>query len=205
MLFHVSDTRSLRLRTFPPQDAAFRRHAEEALAALPRPARARPGALHHRPDPHELQNALRDRYPSSIVREREALADPGYGPDVWYAYRYGCVAPGRAWWEEPGHAWAILDEDRRFVELSQAFAEIVEAPREQIVGRQVEAFSNPMDASAPDDIAALWEEFLRAGALHSTLRFRHLDGSPRELEYHATQDAGGPDRHLLVVREIDRA
>lgn len=151
----------------------------------------------------ELQRCLRVRYPAAIVRERDALADPGYGPDVWYAYRYGRLTPAGTWWLEPGHAWAILDEQRRFVELSQAFADIVEAPREAILGRPVEAFANPDDASAADDIAALWAELGRLGELHSTLRFRRLDGTARELEYHATREGGGPERHLLVVREID--
>lgn len=199
----MSDPRSLRLRVFPPEDLAFRRHAELALGALPTAPRARHAAKPVHPDPLELQRVLRERYPSAVVRERDPLADPGHGPDIWYAYRYGRLAAGGTWWLEPGHAWAILDDDRRFVELSQAFADIVEAPREAIVGRPVQAFANPEDTSAPDDIEGLWAELRRLGELHSTLRFRRGDGTPRELEYHATRDGGGPERHLLVVREID--
>lgn len=199
----MSDTRSLRLRVFPPEDLAFRRHAEDALRALPPAPHGRRVTASLHPDPLDLQSLLRERFPAAIVRERDPLADPGFGPDVWYAYRYGRLAPGGTWWLEPGHAWAILDEERRFVELSQAFADIMEAPRVLILGRAVEGFANPEDASAADDISALWAEFHRIGEMHSTLRFRRLNGTRRELEYHATREGGGPDRHLLIVREID--
>jgi PAS domain-containing protein len=182
------------------EDLAFRRHVEGALAALHALALERPEV---RMEPAELQWRLRDRYPAAVVRERDTLADPGGEEILWYVYRFGSVTPGRRWWEEPGHAWAILDDDRRFTEMSTSLTEIVEAPREGLLGRPVEAFSNPEDVSALDDVLALWAEFQRRGELHATLRFRRLDGTPREIEYHVTRDGAGPGRHLAVVREIE--
>lgn len=190
----------IRLQVFPFEDAAFRRFVDEAFEAIQ--GLTTPHA-DGRLDPLELQLRLRDRYPAAVVRERDALADPGSGDTLWYVYRFGSVVPGRRWWEEPGHAWAILDDDRRFVELSTSLTLIVEAPREVLIGTQVEAFSNPDDVTAPDDVLALWTEFLERGLLHSTLRYRRLDGSAREIEYHVTKDGAGPGRHLAVVREID--
>ena len=87
--------------------------------------------------------------------------------------------------------------------MSTSLTEIVEAPREAILGQLVDGLSNPEDASALEDIRSLWAEFMDRGELHATLRFRRLDGSPREIEYHVTREGAGPQRHLAVVREIE--
>jgi PAS domain-containing protein len=191
-----------RLQAFPAEDIAFRRYVADAFATLLADVDARPDLPL---EPDELQFRLRERYPASVVRPRDRLADPGDGDVLWYVYRFGSVSPGLRWWEEPGHAWAILDDDRRFVEVSTSLTEIVEAPREAILGQLVDLFANPDDASALEDVQALWAELMDRGELHSTLRFRRLDGSPREIEYHVTKEGAGPERHLAVVREIDAA
>jgi PAS domain-containing protein len=189
-----------RLQIFPGEDVAFRRFVVDAFDAMCAEVAARPRATL---EPDQLQWRLRDRYPAAVVRRREPIADPGSGEALWYVYRFGSVTPGRRWWDEPGHAWAVLDDERRFVEVSTSLTDIVEAPREVMLGRPLEAFSNPEDVSVAEDAAAMWEELARRGELHSTLRFRRLDGTPREIEYHVTRDGAGPGRHLAVVREID--
>jgi PAS domain S-box-containing protein len=189
-----------RLQAFPAQDIAFRRWVAEAFAGLIADVETRGDSLL---EPEDLQVRLRERYPAAIVRARDALADPGPGDTLWYVYRFGSVSPGIRWWEEPGHAWAILDDERRFVEVSTSLTSVVEATRDALLGRQVEDFANPEDVSAADDMRALWQELTRNGELHATLRFRRLDGSPRELEYHVTREGAGPERHLAVVREIE--
>ena len=191
-----------RLQAFPAEDLAFRRYVADAFATLLAEVEPRPDALL---EPEELQVRLRARYPAAVVRPRDRLADPGDGDLLWYVYRFGSISPGLRWWEEPGHAWAILDDDRRFVEISTSLTQIVEAPREAILGQLVDALSNPEDASALEDIRSLWAEFMERGELHATLRFRRLDGSPREIEYHVTREGAGPERHLAVVREIETA
>jgi PAS domain-containing protein len=191
-----------RLQAFPAEDLAFRRFVAEAFAALLAEVEARPELLL---EPEELQLRLRARYPAAVVRPRDRLADPGEGEILWYVYRFGSVSPGLRWWEEPGHAWAILDDDRGFVEVSTSLTEIVEAPREAILGQLVDVLANPEDATALEDVRALWGELMDRGDLHATLRFRRMDGSPREIEYHVTKEGAGPGRHLAVVREIDVA
>jgi PAS domain-containing protein len=118
-------------------------------------------------------------------------------------YRFGSVVPGHRWWEEPGHAWAIIDDERRFLDVSTSLTEFVEAPVEALQGRTVEAFANPDDVSAWEDVRGMWAVLRTDGNLHATLRFRHRDGMPREIEYHVTRDGAGPGRHLAVVREVD--
>lgn len=189
-----------RLQAFPAEDLAFRRFVAGAFAELLDDVGTRPNA---RAEAEDLQWRLRRRYPSAVVRERDALADPGGEGELWYVYRFGSVRPGRRWWEEPGHAWAILDADRCFAEVSTSLAEIVEVPREAILGQRVETFANPGDASVGSDFDGLWSEFMANGELHATLRFARLDGTAREIEYHVTRDGAGPDRHLAVVREIE--
>lgn len=189
-----------RLQVFPAEDAAFRRFVVDAFAVLVADAGSRTEIL---VEPDELQVRLRERYPAAVVRPRDSLADPGEGDVLWYVYRFGSVSPGLRWWEEPGHAWAILDDERRFVEVSTSLTGIVELPRDVLLGRSVEMLANPDDVTAPEDLAALWGELVARGELHATLRFRRDDGSPRELEYHITRDGAGPDRHLAVVREIE--
>jgi PAS domain-containing protein len=191
-----------RLQAFPAEDLAFRRFVADAFSTLLAEVEPRPDALL---EPEELQVRLRARFPAAVVRPRDHLADPGDGDLVWYVYRFGSISPGLRWWEEPGHAWAILDDERRFVEVSTSLTEIVEAPREAILGQLVDGLSNPEDASAVEDIRSLWAEFMERGELHATLRFRRLDGSPREIEYHVTREGAGPQRHLAVVREIETA
>jgi PAS domain-containing protein len=191
-----------RLQAFPTEDLAFRRYVAEAFAAVVADVEARPDAIL---EPEELQLRLRERYPAAVVRPRETLAEPVDGDELWYVYRFGSIAPGIRWWEEPGHAWAILDDERLFVEVSTSLTAIVEAPRDVLLGLAVETFSNPDDETAGDDVRALWTEFLERGELHSTLRFRRLDGTQREIEYHVTREGAGPGRHLAVVREIERA
>jgi PAS domain-containing protein len=189
-----------RLQAFPAEDLAFRRFVADAFATLLAEVEPRPDALL---EPEELQLRLRARYPAAVVRPRDRLADPGDGDLLWYVYRFGSISPGLRWWEEPGHAWAILDDGRRFVEVSTSLTEIVEAPRDAILGQLVDSLANPEDASALEDINSLWGEFMERGELHATLRFRRLDGSPREIEYHVTREGAGPERHLAVVREIE--
>jgi PAS domain-containing protein len=189
-----------RLQVFPAEDAAFRRCVTETFDALCLEVAGRARATLQ---PEELQWRLRARYPAAVVRPRDPIADPVPGELVWYAYRFGSVAPGRRWWEEPGHAWAVIDDERRIAEASSVLEDMVELPREALIGRPIEAFSNPADVTAEADVAGLWAELKRRGVLHATLRFRRLDGTPREIEYHITRDGAGPGRHLAIVREIE--
>ena len=129
-----------------------------------------------------------------------SLARHGQGPIVWYAFRTaaaGTPAPEHELLAE--QAWAILDDDRRFLEVSPALAGITELPVTTMVGRQIEEFSNPADPTIREDIARLWDEFRAGGSLASTVRFNYGDGRPRELGYRVLADADGPGRHRLTV------
>jgi PAS domain-containing protein len=186
---------SVELHAFPSSDRDFEAFALAALGVLPEP----------RTD-SALQRALRVRYPTAIVTVQTDLARHGDGPIVWYAFRTGASgsdaqpAAGRVL--DKAGAWAILDDDRRFLEVSAALARITELPARRMVGHRVEDFSNPADPSIGEDIARLWAEFRALGSLSSTLRFNYLDGRPRELAYHLVADADGAGRHRLTVNVV---
>jgi PAS domain-containing protein len=182
----------VKLHAFPSRDREFVEFAQAACAVLPVPQ-----------TPAALQRALRVRYPAAVVTEQTELARHGDGPIVWYAFRTAAVgAPGLESVPDRLGAWAILDDERRFVEVSAALARIAELPARGMVGHVVEDFSNPEDPSIRDDIARLWEEFRSSGALASTVRFNFADGRPRELAYRLVADVDGPGRHRLTVRVL---
>ena len=182
----------VQLRSFPSLDREFVEFVQASWTSLPAPR-----------TPEALQLALRGRYPAAIVRAQEEFARHGDGPDVWYAFRTAAIgAPAIDDSPKREGAWAVLDDDRRFLEVSAALATIVEQPARRIVGQTLEDFSNPADPTIREDIATLWSEFRSGGSLESTLRFNFGDGRPRELAYRLIAELDGPGRHRLIVRVV---
>ena len=183
----------VKLHAFPSRDREFRDFVEAAYAQLSAPATT-----------DALQHALRSRYPAAIVTEQAELARHGEGPTLWYAFRNAGLSAAVPEAESGARddAWAMLDDDRRFVEISPALARIVELPARRLLGHQIEDFSNPADPTIRDDIARLWAEFRSSGALSSSIRFNYADGRPRELAYRLEADVGGEGRHRLTVQPL---
>jgi PAS domain-containing protein len=182
----------VKLHAFPSRDREFVDFVQESWTTLAGPL-----------TPDGLQRALRTRYPAAIVTEQAELARHGDGPIVWYAFRTAAVgSPGAEDEAATGDAWAILDDERRFLEVSPDLARIAELPARHMIGRVVEEFSNPADPSIREDIARLWHEFQSSGRLASTVRFNYADGRPRELAYRLDANADGVGRHRLSVRVL---
>lgn len=179
---------SIQLHSFPSTDREFVAFAQAALGVLPAPRAA-----------IALQRALRVRYPAAVVTIQADLARHGDGPVVWYAFRTAAAGTDATPSPERAGAWAILDDERRFLEVSTALGRIAELPARRMIGHQIEDFSNPEDPTIVDDIARLWTEFQATGTLSSTLRFNYLDGRPRELAYRLIANADGAGRHRLTV------
>jgi PAS domain-containing protein len=181
---------NVKVQTFPSRDREFQEFAGEIWRGLPEPR-----------TPDALQRALRVRYPAAIVTQQTDLARHGEGPLVWYAFRTAAI--GTPMGDGGGdEAWAIIDDDRRFVEISPELATIAELPAGRMVGHAIEEFSSPSDPTIREDIGRLWDEFRASGKLASTVRFNYADGRPRELAYEIVADAAGPGRHRLTVRVI---
>jgi PAS domain-containing protein len=185
----------VKLHAFPSRDREFLEFAQAAFNVLGEPRTV-----------EALQRALRMRYPAAVVTEQAELARHGDGPIVWYAFRTAAIGvPPIGADEVSREAWAIIDDERRFVEVSPALAKIVELPVRRMLGHRIEDFSNPADPTVRDDIARLWAEFREGGAIASTVRFNYLDGRPRELAYKLAADEEGPGRHRLTVRVLPPA
>jgi PAS domain-containing protein len=182
----------IRLNAFPSRDREFVDYVQAAWATLTAPK-----------SPDALQQSLRVRYPAAIVTIQEELARHGDGPIVWYAFRTAAIgAPAIDDSPEDDAAWAILDDERRFLEVSPGLARIAELPARGMIGHAIEDFSNPADPTIREDIGRLWAEFRSGGTLASTLRFNFADGRPREVAYRLVADADGPGRHRLWVRVL---
>ncbi len=182
----------VKLHAFPSRDREFLDFAQAAFNVM-----AEPRTI------EGLQRALRVRYPAAVVTEQAELARHGDGTIVWYAFRTAAIGVPPIGADETGkEAWAIIDDERRFIEVSPELAKIVELPARRMLGHTIEDFSNPADPTVRDDIARLWAEFREGGAIASTVRFNFDDGRPRELAYQLTADEGGPGRHRLVVRVL---
>ena len=182
-------TEEIKLRTFPSRDREFGAFARIAWESRP-----------PTPTPEAFQLDLRVRYPAAIVVVQSELARHGEGADIWYVFRTGNL--GVAPIDDEPEAWAILDDERRFVEVSRALAAIVELPAHRMVGHPIEDFSNPTDPTIRNDIARLWKQFIALRSIASTLRFNYDDGRPRELAYRLVADAAGKGRHRLTVRVV---
>jgi PAS domain-containing protein len=181
-----------RLHAFPSSDVAFAAFVQAAYDGLPEPR-----------TPAALQRSVRARYPAAMVTDQDELARYDTAPPVWYAFRSGAVA-GKP--EEPVAEWpahALLDNERRFLEVSEELAAIAELPAAAMLGHHLEEFTNPADPSIREDIERLWVDYLRFGEIASTIRFNYADGRPRELAWWIEADQSGPGRHRLSVRELD--
>ncbi|HXG27062.1 MAG TPA: PAS domain-containing protein [Candidatus Binatia bacterium] len=185
----------VKLHAFPSRDREFLAFAHAAFNVLAEPR-----------TPEALQRALRVRYPAAVVTEQAELARRGDGPIVWYAFRTAALGvPAIGADPAETDAWAIVDDERRFLVVSPAFARIVELPARRIIGHRIEDFSNPDDPTIRDDIARLWAEFRDGGTLASTVRFNYADGRPREVAYRIVADDDGPGRHRLSITVLPEA
>jgi PAS domain-containing protein len=89
------------------------------------------------------------------------------------------------------------------VDVNDALVAIVEQPRDVIVGRAIDEFTNPEDPTIREDIAVLWQQFVDTRWAESTIRFNRRDGRRRQFAYRIVADDPEPGRHRLRVSEID--
>ncbi len=80
----MNDTNFQLLKVYPRDDAAFATHTADLFARLGGDGRA---------DPIELQQRLREAYPSARVEVQERLGMNGAPLPHWYVYRDGRLIP----------------------------------------------------------------------------------------------------------------
>ena len=98
---------------------------------------------------------------------------------------------------QPSAPVLIADDDRHYREASVGASKLLGLPREEIIGRSLDDFTEP---SFKPVISERWRTFLEVGEQEGTLELVGPDGVPREVEYIAKGNVL-PVRHVVVLRE----
>ena len=91
----------------------------------------------------------------------------------------------------------LTDNDRESREASIGVSKLLGIPREKIIGRRLDDFTEP---DFKPEISERWQAFLKEGRQEGTLPLVAPDGSPREVEYLAKGEVL-PVRHVIVLRD----
>jgi PAS domain S-box-containing protein len=91
----------------------------------------------------------------------------------------------------------VTDNDRRYQDASVGASKLLGLPREKIIGRSLDDFTEPSFKPA---ISERWRAVLEEGEQRGTLPLVGPDGSPRKVEYIAKANVL-PARHVLVLRD----
>jgi formate hydrogenlyase transcriptional activator len=91
----------------------------------------------------------------------------------------------------------LTDNDREHREASVGASKLLGLPREKIIGRKLDDFTEP---GFKPVISDRWKAFLEEGQQEGTLQLVGPDGSPRVVEYLAKGNVL-PVRHVLVLRD----
>ncbi len=91
----------------------------------------------------------------------------------------------------------LTDDDRHYREASVGASKLLGVPREKIIGRSLDDFTEP---SFKPLISERWKSFLKEGEQQGTLPLVGPDGNPRDVEYLAKGNVL-PVRHVVVLRE----
>ena len=108
------------------------------------------------------------------------------------------LTPGRrleAFFESALDAILVLDDSGHYVEANPAACELIGLPRAEILGRHVQEFAGPLDASAR------FARFREAGRTSGIGMIHRPDGQVREVEYASTANVL-PGLHLSILRDV---
>ncbi len=98
--------------------------------------------------------------------------------------------------ERTSNPLALLDHERRIVDLNRAATELLGAPREQLIGRSMLDSVKP---SERDQSIREWEAFLRSGEYSGRRDLVRADGSEVEVEFAARLASVAGERMAIYV------
>lgn len=97
----------------------------------------------------------------------------------------------------PSAPVVLTDNDRQYHEASVGASRLLGIPREKIIGRKLDDFTDPVFKPV---ISERWNAFLQEGEQEGTIPLVDAAGNLREVEYLAKGNVL-PVRHLLVLRD----
>jgi PAS domain S-box-containing protein len=104
----------------------------------------------------------------------------------------------RAVFDATTDALAIVDDDRRCLEVNAAAAAIAGVTAEELAGRELDELLSP---EAIERLDAVWAVFRASGAWDGEVRYERPDGAHRQLELALRADVL-PGRHLVIARDV---
>jgi PAS domain S-box-containing protein len=113
------------------------------------------------------------------------------------------AGPGTGWerlfwlvFERSSNPIALVDEDRRYVEVNDAWAALVDHRREELAGAAVDTFIKPSQRA---QAAREWREFLQSGEYAAKRELIRADGSEVDLDFAARLSRLGDRRFAIYV------
>jgi PAS domain S-box-containing protein len=98
---------------------------------------------------------------------------------------------------QPATPVLIADNNRQYRDASIGASKLLGLPRDQIVGRTIDEFTEPGSKPA---MSERWKAFLTDGRQDGTLPLLGRDGVPREVTYSVRKNVL-PVRHVLVLHD----
>jgi PAS domain S-box-containing protein len=95
-------------------------------------------------------------------------------------------------------AMIVADDRRRILHVNRAGCQLLGAPADELVGRELDDLTPPESHALLD---RLWDQFERRGWQEGPYEVLRPDGSRVLVEYRATRDFG-PSEHLIAFREL---
>ena len=102
----------------------------------------------------------------------------------------------QAAFEHAFDAIAIADDDGRYIEVNESFAELFGLPRAELIGRRISEFA-PEDY----DFEEAWRKFQASDRERDIFPLVRADGERRLVEYAATPNII-PGEHLSILRDV---
>jgi PAS domain S-box-containing protein len=96
-------------------------------------------------------------------------------------------------------ALLVVDDQRRYVEVNHAAAELLGSPREKVLTRRIDHFT-PVELLPT--LERLWSEFRKEGRQHGRYQVLRGDGSKVVAQYRAAWNFG-PREHLIAARAVE--
>jgi CRP/FNR family transcriptional regulator, cyclic AMP receptor protein len=187
-----------RLLAFPDDDRLFARIVNAQIEGAPVGSRTVRAA----------RRRLRQRYPGADLHRQLDVVIDDEATDVWFAYREGrrkSVLPAGQWWRDRGVARVAIDNLGRLTRLNGACRTLLGLAR---VGQPAAAMRGFIPSELCREFVSLASWIATEAEVTSSATLRLPSGNGLDVEFHATWNGIGPDRHDVALRSLvdrDRA